>query len=190
MLTRFADALRGYDVFGHLHGKRSLALTGVGLSLDLGTRWHGFLLQHLVGDAHPMVDLVLDRFAADPSLGLVFPEDPNLTGWSLDRDIALGLAARMDPAMAVPRSIDFPIGTMFWARPAALEPAVRPPARLGRLPRGAGADRRHHAARAGAAAARRRRPRRLRPHDHPRARRDALTAARATLAPASPSQLR
>jgi lipopolysaccharide biosynthesis protein len=122
MLTRFAEQLQGYDVFGHVHGKRSLALTSVGLSLDLGTRWHSFLLQHLVGDLHPMVDLVLDRFAADDKLGLVFPEDPNLTGWSLDREIARDLAKRMDPTMEIPHSIDFPIGTMFWARPAALKP--------------------------------------------------------------------
>lgn len=122
MLTRFAERLAGYDVFGHVHGKRSLALTSVGLSLELGTRWHSFLMQHLVGDLHPMVDLVLDRFAADPGLGLVFPEDPNLTGWSLDREIARDLARRMDPAMEIPHSIDFPIGTMFWARPAALKP--------------------------------------------------------------------
>ncbi len=122
MLTRFAERLQGYDVFGHVHGKRSLALTSVGLSLDLGTRWHSFLMQHLVGDLNPMADLVLDRFAADAALGLVFPEDPNLTGWSLDREIAQGLARRMDPTMEVPHSIDFPIGTMFWARPAALKP--------------------------------------------------------------------
>ena len=122
MLTRFAAELQGYDVFGHVHGKRSLALTSVGLGLELGERWHAFLLQHLVGDRNPMVDLVLDRFAADDRLGLVFPEDPNLTGWSLDREIARDLARRMDPAMAIPHSIDFPIGTMFWARPAALKP--------------------------------------------------------------------
>ena len=122
MLTRFADALRGYDVFCHVHGKRSLALTGVGLSLDLGTRWHAFLMQHLIGDAFPMVDLILDRFAASDRLGLVFPEDPNLTGWSLDREIARALARRMDPAMEIPHAIDFPIGSMFWARPAALKP--------------------------------------------------------------------
>ncbi len=122
MLTRFADALRGYDVFGHIHGKRSLALTSVGLSLDLGTRWHAFLMQHLIGDAFPMVDLILDRFAASGRLGLVFPEDPNLTGWSLDREVARALARRMDPTMEIPHSIDFPIGSMFWARPAALKP--------------------------------------------------------------------
>ena len=122
MLSRFADDLQGYDVFGHLHGKRSLALTSVGLSTDLGVRWHAFLTEHLLGDLVPMADLILDRFAADPALGLVFPEDPNLTGWSLDREIARGLARRMAPDMTIPHSIDFPIGTMFWARPAALKP--------------------------------------------------------------------
>ena len=122
MLTLFAEALQRYDVVGHLHGKRSLALTSVGLSADLGVIWHEFLLQHLVGDKFPMVDIILGRFAADPRLGLVFPEDPNLTGWSLDRDLAVELAARMDPTMIVPKFIDFPIGTMFWARPAALKP--------------------------------------------------------------------
>jgi glycosyltransferase involved in cell wall biosynthesis len=122
MLTHFAPALQGYDVFGHMHGKRSLALTTVGLDVELGVRWHGFLLQHLLGDRNPMVDLVLDRFASEPALGLVFPEDPNLTGWCLDREIARDLARRMDPAMQIPQSIDFPIGTMFWARPAALKP--------------------------------------------------------------------
>ena len=122
MLTLFAEALQSYDVVGHLHGKRSLALTSVGLSTDLGVIWHEFLLQHLVGDKFPMVDIILERFAANPRLGLVFPEDPNLTGWSLDRDLAIELAARMDPTMVVPKFIDFPIGTMFWARPAALRP--------------------------------------------------------------------
>jgi glycosyltransferase involved in cell wall biosynthesis len=122
MLSVFAEALQGYDVFGHVHGKRSLALTTVGLGTNLGVRWYEFLLQHLVGDMFPMVDLILDRFAASERLGLVFPEDPNLTGWSKDRDIARELAARMAPTMTIPRSIDFPIGTMFWARPAALKP--------------------------------------------------------------------
>ena len=69
----------------------------------------------------PMVDIILGRFAAARDLGLVFPEDPNLTGWSLDRDLAVEIAARMDPAMRVPRFIDFPIGTMFWMRPAAFK---------------------------------------------------------------------
>lgn len=122
MLTLFPEALQSYDVVGHLHGKRSLALTSVGLSTDLGVVWHEFLMQHLLGDKFPMADIILGRFAGDEKLGLVFPEDPNLTGWSLDRALAIKLAALMDPTMVVPKFIDFPIGTMFWARPAALKP--------------------------------------------------------------------
>lgn len=122
MLTSFSDVLQSYDVVGHFHGKRSLALTSVGLSTQLGVQWHEFLLQHLLGAKFPMVDIILGRFAADPGLGLMFPEDPNLTGWSLDREIGVDLANRMDPAMVVPRFIDFPIGTMFWSRPEALKP--------------------------------------------------------------------
>ena len=58
--------------------RSGLALTEVGLSLDLGVRWQSFLLAHLLGDGTPgagrMADLILDRFAADLRLGLVFPE--------------------------------------------------------------------------------------------------------------------
>ena len=122
MLTLFAGRLQSYDVVGHVHGKRSLALTSVGLSTDLGVQWHEFLQQHLLGGKFPMADIILERFAATKQLGLVFPEDPNLTGWSLDRDLAAEIAARMDPDMRLPRFIDFPVGTMFWMRPAALKP--------------------------------------------------------------------
>ena len=122
MFTLFAERLRAYEVIGHIHGKRSLALTSIGLSHDTGVQWHEFLLQHLLGAKFPMADIILGRFKAEPHLGLVFPEDPNLTGWSLDRDLAVEIAARMDSAMAVPRFIDFPIGTMFWSRPQALQP--------------------------------------------------------------------
>ena len=110
LLTALPDVLRGYDVIGHIHGKRSLALTSVGLSTDLGVQWHEFLLQHLLGPKGPLVGPGVAPVAGAP------------TGWSLDREIAVGLARRMDPTMAVPRFIDFPIGTMFWARPAALQP--------------------------------------------------------------------
>lgn len=122
MLTLFGEILQTYDVVGHFHGKRSLALTSVGLSTAVGAQWHEFLLQHLIGAKFPMVDLILGRFAASDKLGLVFPEDPNLTGWSLDRSLAIELAARMDLSMEVPASIDFPIGTMFWMRPQSLKP--------------------------------------------------------------------
>ncbi|RIY01373.1 glycosyltransferase [Aureimonas flava] len=112
--------LRGYDLVGHLHGKRSLHTVGV--DPTYGERWRTFLWEHLLGDAFPMADRIAAAFDADPALGLVFPEDPNLVGWDGGREVASGLAARMGVASPLPHAFDFPNGTMFWARPAALEP--------------------------------------------------------------------
>jgi lipopolysaccharide biosynthesis protein len=39
--------------------------------------------------------------------------------------IAQGLAARMGLRPQLPSSIDFPVRTMFWARPKALAPLLR-----------------------------------------------------------------
>jgi glycosyltransferase involved in cell wall biosynthesis len=105
-----------YDVVGHLHGKRSLAVDA-----GLGDCWRSFLLDTLLGGAGGL-PAVLSLFGADPDLGLVFAEDRHCVGWSKNRPIADALAARMQPAPVLPEWPVFPIGTMFWARPAALAP--------------------------------------------------------------------
>jgi glycosyltransferase involved in cell wall biosynthesis len=114
------STLSGYDLVGHLHGKRSLHTQGV--DRTYGERWRTFLWEHLLGGAHPMADRIAAAFAADERIGLVFPEDPNLVGWDGSRKAAEGVAARMGIATPLPHAFDFPNGTMFWARPAALEP--------------------------------------------------------------------
>lgn len=105
-----------YDVIGHLHGKRSLAVDA-----GLGDRWRSFLVDTLLGGAAGL-PAVLSLFAREPSLGLAFAEDRHCVGWSRNRPIADALAARMQPPPALPEWPVFPIGTMFWARPAALAP--------------------------------------------------------------------
>ena len=119
-LTGFAaDVLGGgYDIIGHLHGKRSLFIGDA----IIGETWREFLWQNLLGDRYPMMDIILDRFATDDSLGIVFPEDPHLSDWDFNRDIASGLAERMGIEVPLPPFFDFPIGTMFWARTRALQP--------------------------------------------------------------------
>jgi len=105
-----------YDVMGHLHGKRSLAVDAA-----LGDRWRSFLMGTLLGGKAGL-PAVLSLFERDPTLGLVFAEDRHCVGWGKNRPLAAGLAARMDPQPALPDWPVFPIGTMFWARPAALAP--------------------------------------------------------------------
>lgn len=120
-LTGFRDAVRGYDLIGHLHGKRSYH-TG---DMMLGEQWREFLWQNLLGGLYSMMDVVTNRFAKDDKLGLVFASDPHLSDWDLNRDIAEDLAKRMGRDEPLPPYFDFPIGTMFWARPRALEPLLK-----------------------------------------------------------------
>jgi glycosyltransferase involved in cell wall biosynthesis len=111
------DIMRDYDIIGHVHGKRSVAIDAA-----MGERWREFLWQNLIGDLHPMMDIIIDRFAADASAGIVFPSDPHLPDWDRNRDIAEDLAGRMGIKEPLPPFFDYPNGTMFWARAVALKP--------------------------------------------------------------------
>jgi ubiquinone/menaquinone biosynthesis C-methylase UbiE/glycosyltransferase involved in cell wall biosynthesis len=122
-LTVLEEAIGSCDLLGHVHGKRSLSTGNV--DVDFGDRWRTFLWQHLVGDEMPMVDVIKQAFAEDLKLGLIFPEDPFLIGWEENLQIAQELAARMELATPLPAIIEFPVGTMFWARPEALAPLLR-----------------------------------------------------------------
>jgi glycosyltransferase involved in cell wall biosynthesis len=111
-----------YDCIGHVHGKRSLFATW---DPKYGDRWRDFLFEHLLGPKLAAMDIILNKFAGDPQLGFVFPEDPVVFGWDNNRDHAERLCERMGLAITLPPHIDFPIGTMFWARAAALAPLMK-----------------------------------------------------------------
>ena len=118
MLSEIGESvLSGYDVVGHFHGKRTLHFDA-----QIGDRWRDFVWEHLVGGDFAMIDVVLEAFAQDKILGLVFAEDPHLNGWGDNRACADELARRMGLALPLPNHFDFPIGSMFWARSAALKP--------------------------------------------------------------------
>ncbi len=117
-LTTIGQHVRGgaYDIVGHLHGKRSLSTDAA-----MGERWRAFLVACLLGGRAGMGG-ALAPFTRDPGLGLLFAEDRHVVGWSDNRGAAETLASRMRPQPVLPDWPVFPIGTMFWARPAALEP--------------------------------------------------------------------
>ena len=99
-----------------------------------------------------MMDIVLDRMAKDARLGLVFPDDPHLSDWDDNRDIAERLAQRMGIRAQLPPFFNFPLGTMFWARTQALAPLFELGLDWSDYPDGTRADRRDGPARARAAA--------------------------------------
>ncbi len=105
-----------YDVVGHMHGKRSLSNDPA-----MGDRWRAYLSRILLGGDAGTAG-VLAPFEDDPALGLLFAEDRHVVGWTQNRPAAEALAARMTPTPVLPEWPVFPLGSMFWARPAALEP--------------------------------------------------------------------
>jgi glycosyltransferase involved in cell wall biosynthesis len=109
----------GYHIFGHVHGKQSLAVYA-----PMGTSWREFLWDNLLGGVHPMLDVVAGAFATNPDLGLLMAEDPHLVGWDENRGIAERIAARMGLRVPLDDFFDFPLGNMFWARPSALAPLL------------------------------------------------------------------
>lgn len=117
-LTAFGKVLKEYDIVGHLHTKVSADVK----DRSMGEAWYHFLLENLLGGkAGAMADRIIAHMQLDPAIGMVFPDDPNVIGWSANRPFAEVLATRLG-INSLPEQIQFPIGTMFWARSEALRP--------------------------------------------------------------------
>jgi hypothetical protein len=118
-LTEFSTELQDYDVIGHIHTKKSFHQE----KRHLIDEWSNFLFENVIGGKNPMIDVALQEFEKDPLVGLIYPDDPSIFGWMGNRDIAIGLMQRMGLSHNLSlNSINFPVGTMFWARPKALKP--------------------------------------------------------------------
>ncbi|KAA2311454.1 glycosyltransferase [Pseudooceanicola sediminis] len=124
LLTEFgARLVADYDVVGHVHTKKSLVLDDP----ESVEAWMAFLMQNLLGGdvGGAMLDGIMDAFVRQDDLGLVFAADPNILSWSLNAGEARKLAPRLGLDSDVPAAFDFPVGTMFWIRAAALAPFVQ-----------------------------------------------------------------
>ena len=117
-LTAFgATFVDHYDVAGHLHTKKTANIQDG----QMGEDWRLFLLENLLGGKSNMADIILERMVSDPSIGIIFPDDPHIVGWNKNRRDAeeLGKQLGLD---SLPNNFLFPVGTMFWARVGALTP--------------------------------------------------------------------
>jgi hypothetical protein len=118
LLMQFGrDLCASYDIVGHLHTKKSPQIE----DRAFAEAWNIFLLENLVGGDYggAMLDLILCSMAADPGIGIVFPDDPHVVSWTKNRKHAEALADRMNYA-DLPEELNFPIGSMFWVRSSVL----------------------------------------------------------------------
>lgn len=116
----FRDVYARYDVFLHLHTKRS-PHGGTPLA-----RWRDYLLDNLIGSPE-IVRSILCLFE-DQRLGIVFPqhlfEIRGILNWGYDYDLARALMARIGVALHKNLVLEFPSGSMFWGRSAAIRPLL------------------------------------------------------------------
>ncbi|TCK31487.1 rhamnan synthesis protein F [Ancylobacter aquaticus] len=116
-LTGLRDALTGggYDVFFHVHGKKTK-----GRRRAIGDPWRHFLWENLIGGTHPMLDTVLARLEVSPEVGLIHPEDSHLVNWARNDRIVQELREDLELTEPLGAYVDFPVGNMFAIRPAAM----------------------------------------------------------------------
>lgn len=120
LLVTFHDEVLALDIVGHIHTKKSL-YTG-----SEQEQWRQYLLGSLFGSPDRL-GWILGMFQADPQLGMVYPESHEgmpLWGHTLlsNAEACEVVAGRMGISLDRQRYIDFPAGSMFWARVAALRP--------------------------------------------------------------------
>lgn len=117
-LTAFGKTFQQYDLIAHIHTKKSLDLKND----MIAQTWMNFLLENLLGGQYKMMDQIISRFQNEPNLGLIFADDPNLWGWNDNKIFAEKLAFELGLSQLPEDRFNYPLGTMFWARPNALKP--------------------------------------------------------------------
>jgi len=116
----FRDIYDGYDLFIQLHTKKS-PHGGAPLM-----RWGGYLLDNLLG-TEATARSILALFD-DPKLGVVFPqhlfEIRGTLDWGYNYDHARNLMRRLGVEIDKNLPLEFPSGSMFWGRVAAIRPLL------------------------------------------------------------------
>jgi hypothetical protein len=119
-LIAFSDVYDRYRYVLHVHSKRTPRESGF-------EHWREFLLENLLGSPE-IVTSVFEIFARFPSIGLVssqhFLPAQTWIHWGQNLELAEQLSTRMGFTLGPDREIDFPSGSMFWARTAALKPLL------------------------------------------------------------------
>lgn len=119
-LYGFGGAHYDYEYVLHVHTKQSP-------HDDRLAGWRGYLYETLLGSPE-VIRGVFAAFAACPTLGLLAPQHVDelrpWIRWGMNHKLAEALAQRMGFPLPLEAPLDFPSGSMFWARTAALKPLL------------------------------------------------------------------
>jgi lipopolysaccharide biosynthesis protein len=118
---RLVDCRDVYDNYEYvllLHSKKSEHSAAL-------RNWRGHVLRNLLG-SREVVESIFEMFSEIPELGIIaaqhFEPMRQFLGWGGNFEICEELAGRFGVSLKVNQFLDFPSGSMFWTRSAALRP--------------------------------------------------------------------
>jgi FMN phosphatase YigB (HAD superfamily) len=120
MFCAFGKELMNYSVIGHLHSKKSRYNKGATLG------WREYLCTNLFG-SNRRIRQIFALLSGENPAGIVYPQTySNMPSWAhtwlANRQMGVKWCKRLG-IDRVPRGyFDYPVGSMFWARAAALRP--------------------------------------------------------------------
>jgi lipopolysaccharide biosynthesis protein len=120
LLYGFGKQLLDYDYFAHVHTKKSSATN------DIGNTWRQYLIHGLLNSSQDRSLKILNLLE---DYGLIYPQkfpliDVQNCQWGESLQAASTLCKSMQIPAPLPGYIEFPAGSMFWAKTAALKPLL------------------------------------------------------------------
>ena len=119
-LIAFRDVYDAYEFVLHTHSK-------ISDHAGVLANWRGFLLENLLGTPE-IINSIFTAFNQRPDLGIVasqhFEPMRQWVNWGDDFGHTEKLGRRMGLSLSPSKVLDFPSGSMFWARSSALKPLL------------------------------------------------------------------
>ena len=136
MVCVFNRDLAEYDIVAHIHTKKSLYTRG------RMAGWRGYLLSQLIG-SEDRVRRIFALFKNNPEIGIVYPQNFHRfpywgNTWLSNREQGRDWCRRLGLKDMPDGYFDYPAGSMFWARAAAVRGLLEAGAALEDFPEEAG----------------------------------------------------
>jgi len=125
------DVYDRYEFFLHIHSKKSPHAS------ETLAGWRHYLLETLLGSEN-IVASIFEAFTSDPKLGMIAPQHftpiQNAIGWGWNFAASQEFSSQLGITLSLNGKIDFPSGSMFWGRSAAIKPLLEMPLSLEDFP--------------------------------------------------------
>ncbi|MFZ4413503.1 MAG: rhamnan synthesis F family protein, partial [Bacteroidales bacterium] len=119
-LLLWPDVYRNYEYFLHIHTKKTI-------QENILFGWRTYLFETLLGSPE-IIKSVFDAFISDQNLGIIAPQHystiRHAIGWGYNYAEASRFANSLGIKFSIENPIDFPSGSMFWARSKAILPLI------------------------------------------------------------------